>query len=794
MIATDIPFPTFPDLDGRPLDAGYVYFGARDENPETDPVTVYWDAAGTQPASQPIRTQNGYMVRNGTPAIVYVASDYSMTVRNSRRQFVFYAPSSVRHAGSVTDEFTCTAGQTEFTLSRTPDSASELSVVLDGLVLTPSDYSLSGTTLTLATPALEDQELTVRHVITLPLGGVDASQVAYTPAGAGAVVTNVQAKLRETVSIGDHGTSADWAAALIAAAAATAGAIHIPAGVSAINPAAGQVAGVLATLNRLRVDGTLTITLPSGTRALTSQVVVNTPDAQRISVVGTAPLSTTATSQVSSSGAAKAYSVIIGVASSAGVEVGDYALIYQDVTGTGDYEVHAGCWEITAVDSGGANRLTLLNTHNGAAWPTNTLTGGTVKILKTVLQFTGCDGFRFEGGQPLGRLDQVAIVGDYDLAAATGTTGAHGIIMSAPVITGGGDSNARHNMAGGAAVGPNVGVSAFGEQGIAVAGRCVLVANFVASCSNRKRGWYSEGGNIRAKFTIGSGNGEDGYISDVAGALQVNSSFACGNGLNGYWSTNNSMLVCASAHAVGNLSNGFEARGLTRIGADLAVSRNNTSAGFLASDGGMIDADSSEADGNGAHGFDASSGGVIDCDNCTSTDNTGYGFRAQYGSVIRAAGATVSGNTTASYLSNNGSVLFESGGGVSVLDTPTYSVGQRFYNSTKANYYAIAITSIGDAAWTSGSTSRFVWKTDGTLHPSTDNTQPLGRSTERWQHVYGTNFRPGAGTATWTSGTGTPEGAVTATVGSMFTRTDGGAGTTLYIKESGSGNTGWAAK
>lgn len=51
-----------------------------------------------------------------------------------------------------------------------------------------------------------------------------------------------------------------------------------------------------------------------------------------------------------------------------------------------------------------------------------------------------------------------------------------------------------------------------------------------------------------------------------------------------------------------------------------------------------------------------------------------------------------------------------------------------------------------------------------------------------------------AGTAFVTWGTGTPEAAVTATVGSMFLRTDGGAATTLYVKESGSGNTGWIAK
>lgn len=44
------------------------------------------------------------------------------------------------------------------------------------------------------------------------------------------------------------------------------------------------------------------------------------------------------------------------------------------------------------------------------------------------------------------------------------------------------------------------------------------------------------------------------------------------------------------------------------------------------------------------------------------------------------------------------------------------------------------------------------------------------------------------------SGSGTPEGVMTAEVGSLFMRTDGGANTTLYVKESGSGNTGWVPK
>lgn len=50
------------------------------------------------------------------------------------------------------------------------------------------------------------------------------------------------------------------------------------------------------------------------------------------------------------------------------------------------------------------------------------------------------------------------------------------------------------------------------------------------------------------------------------------------------------------------------------------------------------------------------------------------------------------------------------------------------------------------------------------------------------------------GTVFLSSGSGSPESVVTAPIGSIYTRTDGGANTTLYIKESGTGNTGWIAK
>lgn len=44
------------------------------------------------------------------------------------------------------------------------------------------------------------------------------------------------------------------------------------------------------------------------------------------------------------------------------------------------------------------------------------------------------------------------------------------------------------------------------------------------------------------------------------------------------------------------------------------------------------------------------------------------------------------------------------------------------------------------------------------------------------------------------TGAGSPEGVVTAAVGTLYLRTDGAPGTTLYSKETGSGNTGWEPK
>lgn len=43
-------------------------------------------------------------------------------------------------------------------------------------------------------------------------------------------------------------------------------------------------------------------------------------------------------------------------------------------------------------------------------------------------------------------------------------------------------------------------------------------------------------------------------------------------------------------------------------------------------------------------------------------------------------------------------------------------------------------------------------------------------------------------------GTGSPEGEIEAPVGKLYLDKDGGTSTVLYVKESGTGKTGWVAK
>jgi len=92
-IAVNPPFPLFTDADGAPLDDAYIYIGTANQNPVTNPITVYWDSALTITAAQPIRTSGGYPVYNGSPARFYTNSDYSILLRDKNGAFIYTAAS-----------------------------------------------------------------------------------------------------------------------------------------------------------------------------------------------------------------------------------------------------------------------------------------------------------------------------------------------------------------------------------------------------------------------------------------------------------------------------------------------------------------------------------------------------------------------------------------------------------------------------------------------------------------------------------------------------------------------------
>ena len=115
------PYPAFAGADGQPLENGYIWIGTANLSPQTNPISVYWDAANTIAAPQPIRTLNGYPSRNGTPARFYVTSDYSIQVLDSKGSVVYTSLNdNLSGDGFIASNATGNGIQTIFSVSSVP--------------------------------------------------------------------------------------------------------------------------------------------------------------------------------------------------------------------------------------------------------------------------------------------------------------------------------------------------------------------------------------------------------------------------------------------------------------------------------------------------------------------------------------------------------------------------------------------------------------------------------------------------------------------------------------------------
>jgi hypothetical protein len=100
-LSIQVPYPVFTDTDGQPLDDGDIYIGVTNLNPVNNPIAVFWDAALTIPAAQPVKTSGGYPVYQGSPARLYVNSDYSILVKNKKGITLYSAPSATERYSEV---------------------------------------------------------------------------------------------------------------------------------------------------------------------------------------------------------------------------------------------------------------------------------------------------------------------------------------------------------------------------------------------------------------------------------------------------------------------------------------------------------------------------------------------------------------------------------------------------------------------------------------------------------------------------------------------------------------------
>jgi hypothetical protein len=138
------PYPAFAGTDGLPLENGYIWIGTVNLNPQVNPIAVYWDAALTIPAAQPIRTLNGYPGYQGTPSRFYAASDYSILVQNSKGSLVYNSLNG-NDLGRGTLAFNATGNstQTVFPVTYAPSS-----IYINGVYQNQSSYTITGGSVT----------------------------------------------------------------------------------------------------------------------------------------------------------------------------------------------------------------------------------------------------------------------------------------------------------------------------------------------------------------------------------------------------------------------------------------------------------------------------------------------------------------------------------------------------------------------------------------------------------------------------------------------------------------------
>ena len=193
---------------GTPLTGGLLYTYSAGT---TTPRTTYTDNIGATANSNPIVLDaagrvpyeiwllfglNYKFVLKTSVGVTIGTWDNISGVNGSPTATSFYA-----------DAFTATAGQVLFTLSANPGSINNLDVSLDGSTLVAGDdFSWSGISITLNTPAFVNQRLRVAYST---VDGVQAISPGSVIDNSVAVGTDLYNRIHDTVSVKDFGAVGD---------------------------------------------------------------------------------------------------------------------------------------------------------------------------------------------------------------------------------------------------------------------------------------------------------------------------------------------------------------------------------------------------------------------------------------------------------------------------------------------------------------------------------------------------------------------------------------------------------
>jgi len=139
-----VPYPAFADIDGQPLEDGYINIGVANLNPITNPINVYWNSGLTITAAQPIRTSGGYPVYQGTPSRFYVGADYSIQVKDKKGTVVYTSLNgNLGSVNGIVSNSTGTGTQTIFTVSSEPNC-----IYINGVYQNKNTYSFANGSVT----------------------------------------------------------------------------------------------------------------------------------------------------------------------------------------------------------------------------------------------------------------------------------------------------------------------------------------------------------------------------------------------------------------------------------------------------------------------------------------------------------------------------------------------------------------------------------------------------------------------------------------------------------------------